>query len=49
MGDFQRNWRGKIIKRKETLALTNSKDLRGRPVNERGYLINENHGYIMNR
>ena len=49
MGDFQRNWKGKIMKRKETLALTNFKDLKGRPVNARGYLINEGAGYVMNR
>jgi len=49
IGNFPRDWTGRIINRKEVIKSRNYRDLDGQLVNECGYLINNISGAIRNR
>jgi hypothetical protein len=49
MGNFPRDWSGRIIDRDFTLRKNHFRDLDGHVVNERGYLIDEDTGDIRSK
>ena len=49
IGDFVRDWNGKIKDRDQVLKSTHFRDNEGHAVNEKGYLIDEDNGGIRSK
>ena len=49
IGDFARDWNGKIRDRDQVLKSTHFRDNEGHAVNEKGYLIDEDNGGIRSK
>lgn len=49
LGDFVFDWKGTLVKRKDQLIQNNYRDMNGRPVNNRGYIINQELGCVINK
>lgn len=49
IGNFERDWAGKIIDEQNTLARMHFKDRDGLPVNQKGYLIDQETGDIISK